>query len=349
MNPLHLDGYGVEIQAGNTRTHVELKITGGRTSEGLPERYTFKPRRCPYDSIIVEGKTGHVSLQALRWLSAHEIPVYLLAYDGNVISQVLPPVPIMARLRIAQLQAYMDTERRRSVAYALVKAKVTRALQLLEWLGEHYKIGRQQAKAKREAARLDRARSIGELRSVEAHVALPYWIAYQEAIPKGLDFQGRRSDSRNSNACDPVNATLNYGYGFLKVLCRTAINTIGLEPAVGFMHETTALQTAESLVYDLQEPFRFLVDLTVVEAFQDNILTLQDFAWNKDDYLFRIEWEGRQRYLDLLRDTFNDGVVYKGRTLKWDTVIEEKAAELGRYLTEGKGALDFCEPSPIFS
>jgi CRISPR-associated protein Cas1 len=32
--------------------------------------------------------------------------------------------------------------------------------------------------------------------------------------------------------------------------------------------------------------------------------------------------------------------------LKWDTVIEQKAVELGRYLVGRTGRLDFSEPSP---
>jgi len=37
---------------------------------------------------------------------------------------------------------------------------------------------------------------------------------------------------------------------------------------------------------------------------------------------------------------------YNGRVLKWDTVIEQKAVELGRYLVGRSGRLDFSEPSP---
>ena len=42
--------------------------------------------------------------------------------------------------------------------------------------------------------------------------------------------------------------------------------------------------------------------------------------------------EAKQRFLDLLRERFNSGVRYKGRAFKWDTVIEQKIAELSRCL-----------------
>jgi len=51
-----------------------------------------------------------------------------------------------------------------------------------------------------------------------------------------------------NNASDPVNAALNYGYGFLEGECRKAINSVGLEPSVGFLHDFSDYQTKQSLV-----------------------------------------------------------------------------------------------------
>jgi len=74
-------------------------------------------------------------------------------------------------------------------------------------------------------------------------------------LPESLDFQGRMTSSHQNNASDPVNLTLNYAYGVLEGECRRAINTVGLEPSVGFLHDFSSYQTKQSLVYDLQEPF----------------------------------------------------------------------------------------------
>lgn len=54
---------------------------------------------------------------------------------------------------------------------------------------------------------------------------------------------------------------LNYGYSLLESECLRVINTVGLDPHVGFLHEMNP--SKNSLAYDLQEPFRFLVDLAV--------------------------------------------------------------------------------------
>jgi CRISPR-associated protein Cas1 len=152
--------------------------------------------------------------------------------------------------------------------------------------------------------------------------------------------------SHQNNASDPVNLALNYAYGVLEGECRAAINTVGLEPSVGFLHETSGYQTKQSLVYDLQEPFRWIADVAVMRAFESGVLDLPDFYFTGDDYRYRFEPEAKQRFLDLLRERFNSAVRYKGRALKWDTVIEQKTVELGRYLVGRSRRLDFSEPSP---
>ena len=101
-----------------------------------------------------------------------------------------------------------------------------------------------------------------------------------------------------------------------------------------------------SLLGDLQEPFRWIADVVVMEAFESVALDLPDFYFTGDDYRYRFEPEAKQRSLDLLRERFNSGVRSKGLALKWDTAIEQKTVELSRYLVSKSAKLDFSEPSP---
>jgi hypothetical protein len=75
-------------------------------------------------------------------------------------------------------------------------------------------------------------------------------------------------------------------------------------------------------------------------------LDLPDFYFTGDDYRYRFEPEAKERFLDLLRERFNSPVNCKGRAFKWDTIIEQKTSELGRYLIGRVGGLNFSEPSP---
>lgn len=84
-----------------------------------------------------------------------------------------------------------------------------------------------------------------------------------------------------------------------------------------------------------------------MDSFESGVLDLPDFYFTGDDYRYRFEPVARQRFLGLLRERFNSGVKYRGRMLKWDTVIELKAIDLGRYLFGRFGKIDLSEPRPI--
>jgi CRISPR-associated protein Cas1 len=345
LNPLHLSGWGVKIKVRNLRSRSELAITNGREDDRAESMQRFRPRRFPYTSIIIDGHSGYVSLQAFHWLSRNKVPVFILHYDGSMISSILPPAPVKADLRAAQLKASEDPKKKFTVAHAIVKSKIARSLQVLDWLAQRYDIEKQVRLTKHEALKLGRAGSVVDLRTVEGRVALRYWQAYASVLPESLDFHGRMTSSHQNNASDPVNLALNYAYGVLEGECRAAVNTVGLEPSIGFLHETSGYQTKQSLVYDLQEPFRWIADVTVMEAFESTVLDLPNFYFTGDDYMYRFEPEAKRRFLGLLRERFNSGASYKGRAFKWDTIIEQKTLELGQSLL-GKSVVAFGEPAP---
>lgn len=194
------------------------------------------------------------------------------------------------------------------------------------------------------ALTLSKAGAVDDLRVVEGHVAQHCWLAIQSIVPETFCFQSRIVKSHQYNASDPFNLCLNYAYGVIEGCVRRAINVVGLEPAVGFLHEFGRSQTKESLVYDLMEPFRFLGDLATMQAFESGVLDLRDFYFTGDDYSYKIEIQAKKRFLQLLKDRFNLVVKYRSKTWNWNTVIQLKTRELARRLLGRTQELDFRDP-----
>jgi CRISPR-associated protein Cas1 len=201
-------------------------------------------------------------------------------------------------------------------------------------------------KVEKETLAFHKVKTVKDLRNVEGRVALRYWQTFQSVIPETFDFHGRLTKKHQYNAVDPVNLALNYAYGVLEGECRKAINIVGLEPSVGFLHDFAGYQTKQSLVYDLQEPFRWICEVASLEAFESGLLDLKDFYFMGDDYRYHIDFEAKRRFLELLRERFNSGVRYKGKHWKWDTVILKKTEEIGRFLLDKSESLDFTGPNP---
>jgi len=60
---------------------------------------------------------------------------------------------------------------------------------------------------------------------------------------------------------------LNYGYAILESEIRKSINSIGLDYSIGFLHEIN--QSRTPLVYDIQELFRWLIDVSVIQFLEE--------------------------------------------------------------------------------
>ena len=210
MNSLHLGRYGVKLRLRRLKSSSELEVTDGREDLGDQQTTrTFRPRRVPYDSIIIDGHSGYISLQALHWLSRNNIPVFILDFDGTLITSILPPTPIKADIRAAQMKAATDNAKRLQIAHALVEAKIRRSLQVLDWIEKRYDIAQTILSVKKEAFSLLSAKTVNTIRTVEGRVALRYWQAIQSIMPECFDFHGRMTKSHQNNAVGPVNLSLN--------------------------------------------------------------------------------------------------------------------------------------------
>ena len=122
------------------------------------------------------------------------------------------------------------------------------------------------------------------------------------------------------------------------------MNSVGLEPTVGFLHETR--QTKCPLVYDFQEPYRWLVDMTVISCLESGRFCGKDF-YRMDNYVLRLKPEVVGKLLDAPRIRFNSPVHHAGKLYSWDTLIRLKAQELANYVVGKRADLDFGEPKPV--
>jgi CRISPR-associated protein Cas1 len=123
----------------------------------------------------------------------------------------------------------------------IVSAKITTQAGLLAALG------RREVAPLLELAR--RVRS-GDPENLEAQAARKYWPALM-----GPDFRRDRSGGG-------ANGLLNYGYTVLRACVARSIVAAGLNPSIGLHHENRG--NAFALADDLMEPFRPLVDATVL-------------------------------------------------------------------------------------
>jgi CRISP-associated protein Cas1 len=339
MRPLLLHGFGTSVRVNGRTLEIDWR------SEGRKE--TYRPQQLPFDSVVVDSFTGSVSFEALRFLAVHDVPVTLLRWNGSVLSTILPRGPSNGDLRVAQVGAYTDPVRRLMVAREFIREKVSKTVELAEELSRTLPVSPDPIRKEAEGSM---GATLNDLRVYEARVAQAHWKEFAKAIdtlwPKS-GFVSRRSAQRSwSNAAaDPTNALLNYGYSLLEAACRSAIVSVGLLPEIGFVHEVA--HSKFPLAYDLQEPFRWLVDLSVIEVLRDAKLDRKADFIVTENYHIRLRPSAAQVLMDRLSANLNRKVSVRGRSMSFETAISEDARRLTRHLTEPKGRFDLSLPFAV--
>ncbi|MBP1908453.1 CRISPR-associated endonuclease Cas1 [Methanolobus bombayensis] len=177
---------------------------------------------------------------------------------------------------------------------------------------------------------------------IEGGVAWKYWNEFNKAIPDEYDFCSRIDQYRRATgAGDKVNVMFNYGYALLEAECLRAINAVGLDPHVGFLHEMNTGKN--SLAYDLQEPFRFLVDLVVINLVESERMEKKDFI-RTENYSLKLRPSGAKKLTEEVNLWFNKRVSYKGNMTMWSYVMFLKTRELAQYLVGKRKDIDFIVP-----
>ncbi len=336
MRPLLLHGFGTSVRVNGRTLEVDWR------SEGRKENY--RPQQLPFDSVVIDSLTGSVSFEALRFLAIHGIPVTLLRWNGSVLSTILPRSPANGELRIAQVTAHSDHARRLRIAREFIREKVTKTVELAEELSRTLPVSPGPISKEAEASQ---GTTLNDLRVYEARVAQAHWREYAKGVetlwPRS-GFVSRRSPQRSwSNAAaDPTNALLNYGYSLLESACRSAIVSVGLLPEIGFVHEIAP--TKLPLAYDLQEPFRWLVDLSVIEILRDAELDRKEDFIVTENYHIRLRPKASQVLMDRLSANLNRKVMVGVRSMSFETIVSETARRVARYLTLPKGRLNLSYP-----
>ncbi len=340
MNPLYVSGFGISLSVDRARLIVR---DGFHQPDQIAQVQSIEPRRMRYDSVIIDGHSGNITLDAFKWLMRHGVPLFVLDYNGTLLSSTLPREPVNGPLKIAQTDTYRDPEKRFFIARKLVEAKAQRTLDVLQWLEARY--GKSSAVSEVDSAieRLEGCASLPVLMQVEGQIADIYWRYLQQVLPAKLRFVSRMHESHQMNASDPVNCLLNYGYAILESQIRKTLNSVGLEPSVGFLHE--ARQTKYPLVYDVQEPYRWLVDTTIIECLECERFSRKDF-YRMDNYVLRLKPESVRKLMNALRIRFNSTVRYRGKFYTWATLIRLRAQELAGYILGERTEISFEEPKP---
>lgn len=204
-------------------------------------------------------------------------------------------------LRRIQYRMADDEAKHLSISRTIIAAKIanTRSI-LLRELRNHGSNTFLEAAQKHLVSSLRRVRevkSLSQLMGVEGDAANVYFSVFNHLLRgSGFEFNGRV----RRPPTDPVNALLSFVYSLITQECFSALQGVGLDPFVGFLHKDRPGRA--SLALDLLEEFRAAwADRLVLTMINRKQVAMKDFIFESSGAV-QLKDEARKNLLAVYQE-----------------------------------------------
>lgn len=294
------------------------------------------------EGIVSFGYRG-TSPALMGACAERNISLSYLTPQGKFLARVTGKTHGNILLRKQQFQSCQDEKISLEIAKNCIIGKVYNARWVLERAvrdhgmqidAERVKNAALQMKDSLEMIR--NAESKEQLRGYEGEAASVYFEVFNELIlqqKKDFGFQGRN----RRPPMDPVNAMLSFVYTLLTNQIASALETVGLDPYVGYLH--TDRPGRVSLALDLLEEFRSVyADRFVLSLINKKIVNIKNFS-RKENGAVLMDYDLRKRLLTEWQNKKKEVIThpYLKEKVEWGMLPYIQAMLLARYL---RGDLD---------
>ena len=251
-----------------------LAKDGENVTVRLEDEVRFRIPIHTLEAIVQFGYPG-ASPALLKLCAEKGVTVTFCDQHGRFLARVEGPVSGNVLLRRKQYRiadSEADTTR---IAGCMVAAKILNARNILQRHRRDHPDAQSNSldaniyRMFTQAQRSKDVESLDQLRGIEGDAAGIYFSEFDHLILNSKDFFYFHSRNRRP-PLDAVNCLLSFYYTLLVHECRSALECVGLDPAVGFLHRDRPGRP--SLALDLMEEFRpYLADrlvLTLINRLQ---------------------------------------------------------------------------------
>lgn len=244
-----------------------------------------------------------LSTSLIGFCTQHGISVSFLGPTGRFFGRVCGPVSGNVLLRKKQYESLSNTAFSFQLVRDLLYGKICNSKNMLmryarnsqkeETARSLYQAAEQLSQL---AQKLEGCCDIDSMRGLEGAAATAYFVRFDDMLtsPNGFEFKVRsRRPPQNE-----VNAVLSFLYVQLTHDVRSALETVGLDPAVGYLH--TLRPGRPSFALDLMEELRApLCDRLTLTMFNRGQLSERDF--HADMEAVYLNDKGRKKVLSAWR------------------------------------------------
>lgn len=330
---------------------VQIPEKKGEGGSIISQAYKKRIPLHKVDDVVVMGEIT-MTASAIYLLLEKHIEIHFLNTFGQFKGCLSPPLAKNSLLRMAQHRAHNDLSKRCELARRFVIGKLSNQRTMLQRYNRRQpdtqlsqeidQVGNLihsltelhiQIEAIQQLATGDNGISGTSLETIlglEGAGSAAYFRCFGKLLTdqEQWTFAGRVKRPPT----DPVNALLSYGYSLLTGQVGSALQIVGFDQFVGYLHSSTYGRPA--LALDLMEEFRpLIVDSVVLTLLNNRMLTSNDFIVELGAY--RLKKEPRKVFLTRFEERLNEEVTHPvfGYKVKYRRCIELQARLIAKFLT----------------
>ncbi|MCK9479480.1 MAG: type I-C CRISPR-associated endonuclease Cas1c [Firmicutes bacterium] len=287
--------------------------------------------------IVTFGYSG-ASPALMGACAERNISICFLSKNGRFLARVSGETRGNVLLRKQQYRISDCTFQSNSIAKNFLIGKIYNSKWVIERAIRDYPLITDTNKHKEKSTflsnslkQLKNIETLEELRGTEGEAASVYFSAFDDLILQQKDefyFKGRNRRPPTDN----VNAMLSFAYALLANMCCSALETVGLDPYVGFLHRDRPGRA--SLALDLMEEFRSVfADRFVLTLINKKMIKGKDF-FAKENGAAIMEDEGRKTFLSAWQTKKQEKITHPflEEKIEWGMLPFAQALLLARFI-----------------
>lgn len=298
------------------------------------------------EGIVAFGYTG-ASPALMGACAKHNIALSFMKPSGKFLARVVGEVRGNVTLRKAQYRLSDSAEESSNIARNFVLGKIYNARWVVERATRDYAMRLDVDKLKRVSKTLanslklvEQSEELEQLRGFEGEAASKYFSIFDDLILQQKEHFFFRCRNKRP-PLDNVNAMLSFVYTLLAHDAAAALETVGLDPYVGFLHRDRPGRV--SLALDMMEELRpVYADRFVVSLINKREVNAEGFA-QKENGAVVMDDETRKTILKAWQSRKQEIITHPflQEKVEWGLVSYAQAMLLARYI---RGDLDAYPP-----
>lgn len=289
------------------------------------------------ESIVAFGYTG-ASPALMGYCAERNISLLFLTMNGRFLARVIGPSKGNVVLRKKQYLLSEDEQLSARIARNFIIGKIYNHKWMLERMTRDYPLRIDVEQFKETSRHLSSillevraCEQLDRLRGLEGQAAVSYNKLFDQMILQQKDDFNFHLRSRRP-PLDNVNAMLSLAYTLLSHDTAAALEAVGLDAYVGFLHRDRPGRI--SLALDLMEELRgVFADKFVLSLINKKLFHKEDFLKKENGAVIMTD-EARKKFLAAWQNKKQESIThpYLGEKINWGLVPHAQALLLARHL-----------------